>query len=64
MFVRNAEIELSVKKSRNDYPARFRLIVADVESDGQRVRIWKCYGTLVKMFFIFLLISKIPYTIL
>ncbi len=37
-IVLDAEIELSGKKSQDDYPARFRLIVADVERDGQRVR--------------------------
>jgi len=37
-IVLDAEIELLVKKSQNDYPAHFRLIVADVERDGQKVR--------------------------
>jgi hypothetical protein len=37
-IVLDAEIKLSVKKSEQDYPAHLRLIVADVEMDGQTVR--------------------------
>lgn len=36
--VLDAEIELSLKESKKAYPAHLRLIVADVEMDGQTVR--------------------------